>query len=129
HQIGHVSITEVNSVVTWLAQLTAQYRLPQKLLMLHQFKLGELADEQRLDTHNDDLAIVLHMDGQGTPVMKEQTWLAVTSTAPPGVAFGWKNFFVKDQPMLSPAQTMTTAPGPALISYQRSWRPRRATPS
>ena len=118
HQIGRVSITEVNSVVTWLAQLTAQYRLPQKLLVLHQFRLGEIADEQRLDTHNDDLAIVLNMDGQGTPVMKEHTWAAVTSTAPPGVPFGWKNFLVEDQPMLSPAQTMTATPSPVLISYQ-----------
>jgi hypothetical protein len=118
HQIGGVSITEVNSVVSWLAQLTAQYRLPQKLLVLHQFKLGEIADEQRLDTHNDDLAIVLNMDGQGTPLMKQQTWDAVTSAAPPGVPFGWKNFLVKDQPMLSPAQTMTTTPSPVLISYQ-----------
>jgi hypothetical protein len=118
HQIGSVSITEVNSVVTWLARLTAQYRLPQKLLVLHQFKLGEIADEQRLDTHNDDLAIVLDMDGQGTPVMKYQTWAAVTSTAPPGVPFGWKNFFVMDQPMLNPAQTMSVTPSPVLISYQ-----------
>ena len=32
HQIGSVSIAEVNSVVSWLARLTARYRLPQKLL-------------------------------------------------------------------------------------------------
>lgn len=37
-QTGSVSITEVNSLVSWLAQLTAQYRLPQKLLVLHEFR-------------------------------------------------------------------------------------------
>ena len=113
-----MDIGEVNSVVSWLAALTARYHLPQKLLVLHQFKLGEIADEQRLDTHNDDLAIVLDMDGQGTPVMKDQTWAAVTSTAPPGVPFGWKNFFVKDHPMLTPQQTMVKVPAPVMISYQ-----------
>ena len=41
-QIGNVSVTEVNSVVNWLAQLTAEYRLPQKLLVLHEFKSGEI---------------------------------------------------------------------------------------
>jgi hypothetical protein len=117
-QIGGVSITEVNSVINWLAQLTAQYRLPQKLLVLHEFKLGEIGDEQRLDTHNDDLAVVMNMDGQGTPAMKQQTWDAVTSAAPPGVPFGWKNFLVKDQPMLSPSQTMARTPQPVMISYQ-----------
>jgi hypothetical protein len=117
-QIGSVSITEVNGVVSWLAQLTARYCLPQKLLVLHQFKIGEIAGEQRLDTHNDDLAIVMNMDGQGTPATKQQTWAAVTAAAPPGVPFGWKNFLVKDQPMLSPSQTMARTPDPVLISYQ-----------
>jgi hypothetical protein len=118
HQIGSVSITEVNSVVSWLGQLTAQYRLPQKLLVLHQFKLGEIADEQALDTRNDAVAVVINMDGQGSPAMKQQTWEAVTAAAPPGVPFGWKDFFVKDQPMLSPSQTMARTPGPVLISYE-----------
>ncbi len=118
HQIGSVSITEVNSVVTWLARLTAQYRLPQKLLELHEFRIGEIQNQQLLDTRDDDLSIVMNMDGQGTPAMKQQTWNAVTSTAPPGVSFGWKNFYVKDQPMLSPAQTMSKTPEPVIISYQ-----------
>jgi hypothetical protein len=117
-QIGSVSIAEVNSVVSWLAQLTAQYRLPQKLLELHEFRIGEIQNEQLLDTHNDDLAIVMNMDGEGTPAMKQQTWDAVTSTAPSGVNFGWKNFYVKDDPMLSPSQTMSNTPGPVVISYQ-----------
>ncbi len=118
HQIGNVSITEVNSVVGWLSQLTAQYRLPQKLLVLHEFKIGEISNLQGLDTRSDDLAIVMDMDGQGTPAMKQQTWDAVTSTTPPGVAFGWKDFFVKDSPMLDPAQTMAHTPQPVMISYE-----------
>jgi hypothetical protein len=118
HQIGSVSIAEVNSVVGWLAQLTAQYRLPQKLLVLHEFKLGEIQDLQGLDTSSDDLAIVIDMDGQGSPPVKQQTWHAITADAPPGVPFGWKNFYVKDQPMLSPAQTMANSPQPAVISYE-----------
>ena len=102
-QIGSVSITEVNSVVNWLAGLTARRHLPQKLLVLHQFRLSMIQDEQGLDTRHDDLAIVIHMDGQGTPADKQQTWDAVTAAAPPGVFFGWKNFFAKDHPMLTPA--------------------------
>ena len=118
HQIGSVSITEVNSVVAWLAELTAEYRLPQKLLELHEFKIGEIQNEQLLDTHNDDLAIVMNMDGQGTPAMKQQTWNAVRAFAPSGVTFGWKNFYVKDQPMLNPSQTMSKTPNPVIISYE-----------
>jgi hypothetical protein len=117
-QIGHVDISEVNGVADWLAALTARHHLPQKLLVLHQFQLAMLTGERHLDTGHDDLAIVIHMDGQGTPGVKQGTWNAVTAAAPPGVFFGWKNFLVKDHPMLTPGQTMTKAPTPVMISYQ-----------
>ena len=117
-QIGSVRIREVNSVIRWLAGLIAQYRLPQKLLVLHQFRLSMIINEQRLDTRYGDIAIVVHMDGQGSPGDKERTWQAVTGAAPAGVFFGWKNFYVKDHPMLTPQQTMARTPQPVMISYQ-----------
>jgi hypothetical protein len=117
-QIGSVPASEINSVSSWLAGLTARYHLPQKLLVLHQFRLSMLGNESMIDTHNDDLAIVVHMDGQGTPTDKQQTWQAVTGAAPPYVFFGWKNFYTKDHPMLSPRQTMARIPKPMMISYQ-----------
>jgi hypothetical protein len=117
-QIGGVEIGEVNGVVRWLAGLTARFHLPQKLLVLHQFRLSMLIGEQRLDTGHDDLAIVIHMDGQGAQADKLQTWQAVTGAAPPGVYFGWKNFLAKDHPVLSPAETMANVPQPVMISYQ-----------
>src|SRR5215469_11685338 len=118
HQIGHVDIGEVNSVIGWLASLTARYHLPQKLLVLHQFQLSMISGEQDLDTSHDNLAIVIHMDGQGTPGDKLETWNAVTGTAPRAVYLGWKNFLVKDHPMFTPQQTMANTPQPLMISYQ-----------
>jgi hypothetical protein len=117
-QIGSVSAAEINEVIAWLARLTARDRLPQKLLVLHQFRLSMITDEKALDTRHDDLAIVIHMDGQGTPADKLQTWRAVTVAAPAGVFFGWKNFYTKDDPTLSPLQTMANTPQPVMISYQ-----------
>jgi hypothetical protein len=117
-QIGSVKISEVNSVIRWLAALTARYRLPQKLLVLHQFKLSMLNGESHLDTHHSDLAIVIHMDGQGAPSTKQQTWQAIIGAAPRRVFFGWKNFFVKDHPMMDPRETMARRPQPVMISYQ-----------
>jgi hypothetical protein len=74
--------------------------------------------ERQLDTRYTDLAILIHMDGQGTPADKEQTWHAVTRAAPAGVFFGWKNFYVEDHPMMSPRQTMARTPRLSMISYQ-----------
>jgi hypothetical protein len=118
HQIGSVSITEVNSVVSWLASLTARYQLPQKLLELHEFRLSMIQDIARLDTRHDDLAIVINMDGQGAPMTKLATWEAVVANAPAGVYFGWKDFYTKDTPMLGPVRTIGHHPQPVLISYQ-----------
>jgi hypothetical protein len=117
-QIGSVSAAEINSVITWLADLTARHHLPQKLLVLHQFRLSMIGAEHAIDTRHDDIAIVIHMDGQGTPSEKQQTWDSVIHAAPHGVFFGWKNFFVKDHPMLGPPQTMARTPEPVMISYQ-----------
>ena len=117
-QIGSVSISEVNSVISWLAGLTARYRLPQKLLVLHQFRLSMIRNEDELDTRYHDLAILIHMDGQGTPAEKQQTWDTITTAAPPRVFFGWKNFYVKDHPMVSPRHTITRTPRLSMISYQ-----------
>lgn len=117
-QIGSVNISEINSVASWLANLTAQYRLPQKLLVLHQFRLSMISGEHALDIRHDDLTVLIHMDGQGTPGEKVQTWEAVTKAAPAGVFFGWKDFYVKDHPMLSPQQTVARTPQLSMISYQ-----------
>jgi hypothetical protein len=117
-QIGSVRISEVNSVVSWLAHLTAQYRLPQKLLELHEFRLTMIGDIGKLNARRGDLAIVINMDGQGAPRTKRQTWEAVVSGAPKGVFFGWKDFYVKDTPMLGPRATLDQQPQPVLISYQ-----------
>jgi hypothetical protein len=118
HQIGSVSITEVNSVVSWLASLTARYHLPQKLLELHEFRLTMIQNIGRLDIRHDDLAIVINMDGQGAPRIKLQTWQVVVANAPKGVYFGWKDFYTKDTPMLGPVRTIRHRPVPVLISYQ-----------
>ena len=118
HQIGSVSTSEVNTVIRWLAGLTAQHRLPQKLLVLHQFRLSMISDEHALDTRYQDLAILIHMDGQGTPADKQQTWEAITGAAPAGVFFGWKDFYAKDHPMISPQQTIARTPRLSMISYQ-----------
>lgn len=117
-QIGSVDIGEVNSVVRWLAALTERYRLPQKVLVLHQFRSSMIMGERELDTRHRDLAIVLHMDGRGTPEDKQATWNMVTGGAPRGVFLGWKNFFDADTPMISPRATLARGPVPVLISYE-----------
>lgn len=117
-QIGQVSIREVNATAAWLAALTARHRLPQKLFLLHEFRLTMLPDRHKLNTLHKQLAYAIQMDGQGTQSEKAVTWRAVTMHPPARTYFGWKNFYRKDSPVLTPAQTMRKTPKPYYISYQ-----------
>jgi hypothetical protein len=117
-QIGSLSAARINAVAAWLEALTASKHLPQKLLVLHQFRLSMIGDEPALKTNYDDLAVLIHMDGQGGTPNKIATWTAVVHAAPKGVPFGWKNFYVEDHPTMTPQQTIAQKPAPVMISYQ-----------
>jgi hypothetical protein len=119
-QIGSVGIDEINRVADWLAGLTRSRLLPQKLLVLHQFRLSMIDGRDRLDTSHPELAVVLHADGQGTQGNKQATWHTLHEDLPHGQLFwGWKNFYDEDHPMLTPQQTVAeVSPTPSLISYQ-----------
>lgn len=115
--IGQVSAKEVNEVASWLAELTRRHALPQKLLLLHQFRADMLPDRGRIKIH-PELALVVQMDGLGPQETKLQTWRTITAGGPQGVQFGWKNFFDEDSPLRSPAATLSLQPSPVYISYQ-----------
>ncbi|MCC2307998.1 cell wall-binding repeat-containing protein [Cellulomonas chengniuliangii] len=117
-QIGSVGIDEVNAVVAWLADFTRERALPQKMLVLHQFSLRMISERERLDTSRDELALLIHVDGQGSQPAKAGTWAALRAGAPAGVRWGWKNFIDEDVPMLDPVQTYQVQPVPDLVTYQ-----------
>jgi hypothetical protein len=118
-QIGTVSAAEVNAVSGWLADLVNTRSLPPKMLVLHQFRSSMIGDRAALDLAHPELEFLIHVDGQGSQPDKQDTWNALHDGAPAGVAWGWKNFYDEDAPMLTPDQTMTTvAPTPDFISYQ-----------
>jgi hypothetical protein len=117
-QIGSVKASEINDVVDWLADLTRDAGLPQKMLLLHQFRTSMITNRSSLDTSRDELAIVIQMDGLGSQPAKRNTWRALRSNAPKGIAFGWKNFIDEDRPMLGPKATMAIKPEPRWVSFQ-----------
>lgn len=116
-QIGSVGVDEVNAVAAWLADFTRERALPQKMFVLHQFSLRMIAGRERLDTSRDELAVVIHVDGQGSQPAKAGTWATLRAGAPP-VRWGWKNFVDEDAPMLDPVQTYGVQPVPDLVTYQ-----------
>jgi hypothetical protein len=117
-QIGSVDAAEVNATAQWLAELVKREDLPQKLFLLHQFRLSMIANRAALDASHPELGYVIQMDGNGAQSTKNDTWLNVIADPPANVQFGWKNFYDEDRPVLSPEQTMLVQPQPWYVSYQ-----------
>jgi hypothetical protein len=115
--IGQVSADEVNRVTAWLAELTRRHQLPQKLLVLHQFRHDMLPDRAGIRVA-PEVALVVQMDGLGDQETKLETWRAITTGGPAGIHFGWKNFYDEDSPVRPPADVVALVPSPVYVSYQ-----------
>ena len=117
-QVGSVDAAEVNQVVDWLAQLVRENNLPQKLLMVHQFSHEMITNRSAIRT-TPELAVMIHMDGQGRSDLKFNTYAEITRGAlENGWWWGWKNFYDEDFPTLTAEQTLTARPVPYVVSYQ-----------
>jgi hypothetical protein len=117
-QIGGVDAGEVNQVLDWLADLTAAHGLPQKVVVLHQFQLSMLRDEARIGfAAHPQVAVVVQMDGQGTPELKDRTWAAVTAAAPAGHPVRMEGLPAQRHPDADPGtdDDQDPHPGPDLL--------------
>jgi hypothetical protein len=117
-QVGRVDAAEVNQVVDWLADLVRDNGLPQKMIIVHQFRELMIQDRATLK-ERPELQMVIQMDGQGPIFTKDETWAVLTSgTEDNHWRWGWKNFFDEDSPTPSPEHTMGKVPVPIFVSYQ-----------
>ncbi|WP_419837997.1 hypothetical protein [Candidatus Poriferisodalis sp.] len=117
-QVGTVDAAEINQVVRWLAGLVREEALPQKLLILHQFRFSMITNRDLVETPAE-LAVLVHMDGQGPIATKYSTWAALTGE-PDAHRFywGWKNFYDEDFPTPTAEQVLALTPSPLFVSYQ-----------
>ncbi|MCY3863378.1 MAG: hypothetical protein OXG67_15645 [bacterium] len=117
-QIGTVDAAEINQVVEWLAGIVREEALPQKLLILHQFRLQMITNRHLVDTP-PELAVLIHMDGQGPVRDKINTWNLLTNQ-PDAEQFywGWKNFYDEDFTIATPDQVLELTPIPLFVSFQ-----------
>lgn len=118
-QAGSVDAAEINQVVTWLGDLVRDNGLPQKMLLLHQFKTSMITNRDQIALR-PELQIIIQMDGDGTEAQKDSTWSVLRDAVDTDrYAWGWKNFFDEDEPgPPSPESTMSKVPSPVLVSYQ-----------
>jgi hypothetical protein len=113
--IGRVDSRELNATTAWLSQLITRDRLPQKLVIVHQFT-DDMVDETALKARPGE-AIVLNADGFGTRAVKVSKYKRFTRQAP-GFEQGFKLFYKEDVGMMTPRQVLRLKPRPDVVVYE-----------
>lgn len=113
--IGHVDATEVNAVSAYLSGLVSAHRLPQKLLLLHEFTPYMIRDKQAV-RQRPHVALVWHIDGFGSRGAKLGDYRTLHEPHPSYM--GFKLFYRQDLDMMTPADVLRMSPPPDFISYQ-----------
>ena len=125
---GHIDADDVNWTMQYLADLSQTEGIPQKVLMVHQFRYDMIENKENIqDTPGVEL--VLHADGHGSPDLKRETYGVVVSQWADQIAFwaGFKVFYNKpepernqytDIPNMTPEEILQLDPVPYYISYQ-----------
>lgn len=115
HTVGQVGADEINRTSLWLARLTKSEELPQKLFMLHQFRVDMIDDIVRV-RQRPELAMVQHVDGFGTPRQKLATYHAVAR--PQQFTMGFKLFYDEDVRRLQAPAVHAIRPRVRFVSFQ-----------
>lgn len=113
--IGSVHAREVNKVSAWLDGFVADRGLPEKVLMVHQFR-ESMVGRIRKVKDRDHLAEVQHVDGFGTPAQKRATYAAVAR--PSQFTMGFKLFYDEDTPRMRAGAVRRLRPAVRFVSFQ-----------
>ena len=118
-QIGSIDAAEINRTSSWLAELVRAEDLPQKLFVVHQFRLSMIGREHLLRTDRPELAAAR---AHGRPGRRgaEARHLALGEGRPTGRARRWagRTSTTRTTRCSAPERTMARRPRPVMISYQ-----------
>jgi hypothetical protein len=114
--IGSVPADEVNRVIRYVRRIVRDRRLPQKLLLIHQFTEDMIPDKERL-LRPRELAVTLNIDGFGDQPNKIAKYHELAGAAP-RFRHGFKLFYEEDTNLMSPKQVLRLRPRPSVVVYE-----------
>ena len=115
-RIGSVGASMVNRVSRLMARVARRHRLPQKLLVVHQFTEAMLKGERRLRARRR-VALVLNADGFGSPAQKRAKYRELAPRARSRHP-GFKLFYREDTNLMSPREVLALEPSPRFVVYE-----------
>lgn len=114
--IGEVDGNEVQKAVNLLAEIVAEYDLPNKILIVHQFESEMIYNKGEIQAVAG-VDVVIDMDGFGGPSAKIENYdIFVREEL---IQYGGiKLFYQQDDPLLTPAEIVALDPSPLVVIYQ-----------
>lgn len=120
--IGSITPEAINEVSAYLQSIVATKKLPQKLLIVHQFKDFQVKNTQAI-AQRSGVALVINVDGVGPVDQKIGTYESVSGKyADETIARGFKVFYKDDVDkggeIMAPEDVLDLEPQPDVITYE-----------
>jgi hypothetical protein len=115
--IGSTDAATVNAVSRYLQRIVKKYRLPDKMLLVHQFTESMIRNKQQLKPLRG-VPLVLNVDGFGGQEVKIAKYRDFTHPRVRHVHNGFKLFYKEDTNTMTPAQVLTLRPRPDIVIYE-----------
>lgn len=120
-EIGTIDASDINWTSEYLAELTREYDLPPKILIIHRFTNLMMTNYKNVKSI-PEVQVVIHMDGWGEPAKKKNTYERVVYNEPlqfAGIKVFYKNDLKDPSPGLMTTEEMfNLEPRPIYIQYQ-----------
>ncbi|MCB5239321.1 hypothetical protein [Niallia circulans] len=114
--LGQVDGAEVQEAVQYLTEMVKENDLPDKIVLVHQFMDEALTNKEAIQP-TENVEVALNYDGWGDSNTKMALYRKFVRNE--AVQYGgFKIFYNKDKPVLSPEEVLKLDPSPAIINYQ-----------
>jgi hypothetical protein len=114
---GSVDAATVNRISAMLADIVARRRLPQKLLLIHQFTPNMIEGKDRLELRRG-IGLVVNVDGFGDRPVKIAKYREFTKGSRGRFHNGLKLFYREDTNLLRPRDVLELRPQPEIVVYE-----------
>lgn len=115
--VGHLDASQINWAIQTLAAIPAQFHVPRKVVMIHEFRPEMLTHKSQIIQTDPRVSVVLHTDGFGPTADKLADYQQFVANEW-NTYGGFKIFYRRDeQPVMTPAQIVALRPTPAMVTY------------
>ncbi|MUV37850.1 hypothetical protein JNUCC1_01656 [Lentibacillus sp. JNUCC-1] len=114
--LGGVDGAEVQEAVEYLTDLVEENDLPDKMIVVHQFIDDAITNKSAIRP-SEHVQVTLNYDGWGDASTKKSLYRKFVRNE--AVQYGgFKIFYKKDEPIMTPEEVLKLDPNPAIVNYQ-----------